>query len=300
MVARNGASDAELSRMLDGMAKPTNGAKFGPRNRLLAALLPEDLLSLRKHLERVPLVDGTVLFEADAPITHVYFVEAGVVSLTAAFRNGRTAEMATVGQEGVVGISTLLGSDAAVGRYLVQASGSALAVEASRFQSALRKTPALLAVCQAYARAFLGQALQTAACNSVHTVEQRCARWLLMSHDRHDSDTFALKQELLAKMLGVCRPTATVGAGALQRAGLIRYSRGVLTVLDRPGLAMASCECYRAIRDHFEHLLPSTYERPLQRTYERPPVRTCERPPARSYERPHERTYDRPLSQAFG
>jgi CRP-like cAMP-binding protein len=292
MVAHNGASDAELSRMLEGMVKSTNGAKFGPRNRLLAALLPEDLLTLRKHLERVPLVNGSVLFEADEPITHVYFIEAGVVSLTAAFQNGSTAEMATVGREGVVGVSTLLGSDAALGRYLVQAPGSALAVEASRFQGALRKSPALLAVCQAYARAFLGQALQTAACNSVHTVEQRCARWLLMSHHRRDSDTFALKQELLAKMLGVCRPTATVAAGALQRAGLIRYSRGVLTVLDRPGLAVASCECYRVIRDHFEHLLPRTYERPLQRAYERPPA--C------SYDRPHERSCDRQLSQALG
>jgi CRP-like cAMP-binding protein len=171
MIAHNGASDAELSRILEGMAKRTDGAKFGPRNRLLTALLPEDLLTLRKHLERVPLVDGSVLFEPEQPITHVYFVEAGVVSLTAAFQNGSTAEMATVGREGVVGIATLLGSDAAVGRYLVQASGSALVVEASRFQGALRKIPGLLAVCQAYARAFLGQALQTAACNSVHTVE---------------------------------------------------------------------------------------------------------------------------------
>jgi CRP-like cAMP-binding protein len=278
--------------MLERIAKPTDRAKFGPRNRLLAALLPEDLLSLRAHLERVPLVEGRVLFDANAPITRLYFVEAGVVSLTAAFQNGSTAEMAMVGREGVVGISTLLGSDAALGRYQVQVPGSALTLEASRFQGALRKSPALLAVCQAYARAFLGQALQTAACNSVHTVEQRCARWLLMGHDRRDSDTFALKQELLAKMLGVCRPTATVAAGALQRAGLIRYSRGVLTVLDRPGLAMASCECYRAIRDHFERLLPRTYERPHERPYERPHGRT--------YERPHERSYDRPLLQAFG
>jgi CRP-like cAMP-binding protein len=278
--------------MLEGILKPTDRAKFGPRNRLLAALLPDDLLSLRAHLERVPLVDGRILFDANEPITHVYFVEAGVVSVTAAFQNGSTAEMATVGREGVVGVSTLLGSDAALGRYQVQVPGSALTVEASRFQGALRKSPALLAVCQAYARAFLGQALQTAACNSVHTVEQRCARWLLMSHDRRDGDTFALKQELLAKMLGVCRPTATVAAGALQRAGLIRYSRGVLTVLDRPGLAVASCECYRVIRDHFERLLPRSYERPHERTFGRPHERT--------YERPHERSYDRPLLQAFG
>jgi CRP-like cAMP-binding protein len=290
--------------MLEDIAKPTHRAQFGPRNRLLAALLPEDLLSLRAHLERVPLADGRILFEANQPITHVYFVEAGVVSLTAAFQNGSTAEMATVGREGVVGVNTLLGNDAALGRYLVQVPGSALTIEASRFQGALWKIPALLAVCQAYARAFLGQALQTAACNSVHTVEQRCARWLLMSHDRRDSDTFALKQELLAKMLGVCRPTATVAAGDLQRAGLIRYSRGVVTVLDRPGLAAASCECYGVIRGHFERLLSRPYERPHERAYERPHERSYERPHERSYERsyerPHERNYDRPLLQAFG
>ncbi len=271
--------------MLEGMAK------FGSRNRLLAALLPADLLSLRAHLERVPLVDGTVLFEANEPITRVYFVESGVVSLTAAFQNGSTAEMDTVGGEGMVGVASLLGSDAALGRYLVQVPGSALAVEASRFQGVLRRNPALLAVCQAFARAFLVQALQTAACNSVHTVEQRCARWLLMSHDRRESDTFALKQELLAKMLGVCRPTATVAAGALQSAGLIRYSRGVLTVLDRPGLEMASCECYRVIRDHFERMLPRTYGRPHERSYRRPHERAYER---------LQRSHDRPLAHAFG
>jgi CRP-like cAMP-binding protein len=272
--------------MLEGIAQ------LGSRNRLLAALLPEDLLSLRTHLERVPLLDGQILFEASEPITRVYFVEAGVVSLTAVFRNGATAEMATVGREGMVGVGSLLGGDAALGRYRVQVPGSALAIEASRLQGALRKSPALLAVCQAYARAFLGQALQTAACNSVHRIEQRCARWLLMGHDRRESDTFALKQEVLAKMLGVCRPTATVAAGALQCAGLIRYSRGVLTVLDRPGLEVASCECYRVIRNHFERVLPRTYEQPHERSYERPH--------GRAYERPYERSHARPLAHAFG
>jgi CRP-like cAMP-binding protein len=240
----------------------------------------------------VLLVDGRILIEANEPITRVYFVEAGVVSLTAVFRNGATAEMATVGREGMVGVANLLGGDAALGRYRVQAPGSALAVEASRFQAVLRKSSALLAVCQAFARAFLAQALQTAACNSVHTVEQRCARWLLMGHDRRESDTFALKQELLAKMLGVCRPTATVAAGALQSAGLIRYSRGVLTVLDRPGLEAASCECYRVIRDQFERLLPWTYGRPHERDYRRAHER--------AYERLPERSHARPLVHAFG
>ena len=274
--------------MLEETTKPTERATFGPRNRLLAGLPPEDLLGLRAQLERVPLIDGKILFEANEPITRVYFVEAGVISLTAAFKNGGTAEMATVGREGMVGVSCLFDRDAALGRYLVQAPGWAWAAEASRFRSAVRKTPSVLAACQAYARAFLGQALQTAACNSVHRVEQRCARWLLMSHDRRDGDTFALKQEQLAKMLGVCRSTATVAACGLQSAGLIRYSRGVLTVLDRAGLEAVSCECYRTIRDQLERLLPHTYERPLRPAYGRP------------HERAYERSHERQLSTAFG
>jgi CRP-like cAMP-binding protein len=286
--------------MLEAIAKPAERAIFGTRNRLLSALLPEHLRSLRPQLERVPLVSGRVLFGANDPITRVYFVEAGVVSLTAAFQNGSTAEMASVGREGVVGVSTLLGSDAAPGHYVVQAPGWALALDAARFQGALRTSPALLAICQSYARAFLGQALQTAACNSVHTVEQRCARWLLMSHDRRDSDTFAMKQEMLAKMLGVCRSTATVAAGTLQRAGLIRYRRGVLTVLDRPGLEIASCGCYRAICGHFERILPRIYQRPHERAYERRHEPGYERARERAYGRSHERSHDRALSQAFG
>jgi CRP-like cAMP-binding protein len=134
----------------------------------------------------------------------------------------------------------------------------ALAIEASHFRDVLRDSPELRATCNAYAQAFLGEALQTAACNSVHMVEERCARWLLMSHDRDDDDTLALTQEYLAEMLGVCRSTVTLAAGALQRAGLIRYRRGAIAVLDRLGLEEASCECYRVIREQYERLLPPT------------------------------------------
>jgi CRP-like cAMP-binding protein len=270
--------------MLAEMPKPISWPRLRPVNRLLAALPPDDLLSLRAQLERVPLIDGTILGEDENSIRRVYFVESGVVSLTAAFQNGTTAEMATVGREGMVGIGSLLGTDVALGGHcLVQAPGSALTMEALRFRAVLHASPPLLAVCQAYARAFLGLAVQTAACNSVHTADQRCARRLLVIHDRHDGDTFALKQEVLAKSLGVCRCTATVAAGALRSAGLIRYSRGVVTVLDRRGLEAISCECYRTIRDHFERLLPGTYqqvpacvyERPLQHARERSHQRPC-------------------------
>jgi CRP-like cAMP-binding protein len=227
---------------------PTRRTRFEPRNRLLTVLPREHLLSIWRHLKIVPLVRGKVLFEADEPLTSVYFVETGVVSLVAVFKDGTTAGMATVGREGLIGIGALLGGGHALGRHVVPASGFALALEASRFQTALRESSEFYSACQAYARAFLRTALWTGACNSVHTVGRRCARGLLLSHDRSGGDTVSLTQEYMAEMLGVCRSTVTVAARALQRAGLIRYSRGTISILDRPGLEAASCECYELIR----------------------------------------------------
>jgi CRP-like cAMP-binding protein len=201
-----------------------------------------------------------VLFGADEPLMSVYFVETGVVSLVAVFEDCTTSEMAMVGREGVVGVGTLLGGHTAFGQCVVRAPGLALAVEVSRFQSAMQRSSSLRAACEAYARAFLREALQTAACNSVHMVEERCARWLLMSQDRSDGEMLSLTQEYLAEMLGVCRSTVTVAAGALQRAGLIRYHRGAIRVLDRLGLEQTSCECYHIVRSQYERLLPRTYE----------------------------------------
>ena len=134
--------------------------------------------------------------------------------------------------------------------------GSALAAESSRFQAVLREFPTLLANCQAYAQAFLGQALQTIACNDVHPLEQRCARWLLVSHDRGEGDSLALGQELLAEMLGVSRSRTAALTRALRQAELIRYRRGIITVLARPGLEAACCECYAIDRERFRRLLP--------------------------------------------
>ncbi len=235
------------------------GGTFEPRNRLLAALSPEEAAKLRPHLETVPLPHGKVLFDPDEPFTRVYFPEDGVVSLVAVFEDGTTSEMATVGREGVVGFSALLDKDTAVGRHLVEVPGSALSMPFSRFRGVLRQSEPLRALCAAHARAFLAQVLQTVACNGVHTVEERCARWLLMTHDRSGGDTFALTQEFLAQMLGVHRPTVTLVARSLQGAGLIHYSRGAITVVDRRRLEEASCECYGIIRRQYERLLPRTF-----------------------------------------
>jgi CRP-like cAMP-binding protein len=261
-----GNSDSEVPLAFAvGRAAPIGRAGSDPRNRILAALPREVLSRLLPYLKPEFLPRGRVLCDVDESLRHVYFVERGLVSMVAVFADRTTAEMATVGREGLVGIGNILGGEHALARYVVPMPALALAIEASQFRGALQENPDLRATCNAYAQAFLSEALQTAACNSVHMVEERCARWLLMSHDRSDDDTLALTQEYLADMLGVCRSTVTLAAGALQRAGLIRYRRGAITVLDRLGLEAASCECYRIIREQYERLLERIGERPSSR-----------------------------------
>jgi CRP-like cAMP-binding protein len=244
-----------------GNATAVKRTGYAPRNRILAALPRDVLANLLPYLKPELLPRGRVLCDVDESLRHVYFVERGLVSMVAVFADRTTAEMATVGHEGLIGIGNILGGEHALARYVVPMPAQVLAIEAAQFRGALRASPELRATCNAYAHAFLGEALQTAACNSVHMVEERCARWLLMSHDRSDGGTLALTQEYLADMLGVCRSTVTLAAGALQRAGLIRYRRAAITVLDRPGLEAASCECYQVIREQYERLLPRRGER---------------------------------------
>jgi CRP-like cAMP-binding protein len=239
----------------------TDSARFNPKNGLLAALPQEVLSGLRRHLRPVSLPRGTTLCEAEEPLSRVYFVEAGAVSLVTVFADGGTAEMATIVREGVVGVGRLLGGEHALGRYLVALSGLALAIEASRFQSALGETPELRVACKVYAQAFLANLLQNVACNATHRVEQRCARWLLMCADQVDDASFELTQEYLADVLGVRRPTVTVVARALQNAGLIRYRRGAITVRDRPGLEAVACDCYRIVRDGYRAARTPTTDR---------------------------------------
>lgn len=262
-LSNSAGSDTTSTIKLGREAVPTHCPGFKPANLLLAALPHEVLSNLLPHLKPEYLPRSKVLCDVDEPLRRVYFVEKGLVSMVAVFEDGTTAEMATLGREGLVGIGSVLGGEQALGRYVVPMPGLALAIEASQFRTAFRNSPELRAACVAYAQAFLREALQTAACNSVHMVEERCARWLLMSHDRSDGDTLALTQEYLAGMLGVCRSTVTLVAGALQRAGLIHYRRGAIRVLDRPGLETASCECYRVIRTQYERLLPRTCEQQL-------------------------------------
>jgi CRP-like cAMP-binding protein len=214
------------------------------------------LQSLQSHLEPAPLASGSVLFEVGEALTRVYFVETGVVSLLTAVDNRVAVGVALVGQEGAVGVgSLLLGGDTALGSYQVLMPGSALTMEVPAFRRALRQSPKLRMACEACARALWVQLLQAVPCTRLHTVEQRCARWLLMCADRTEDDTFELAQECLAEMLGVPDSTWTAVVGSLQQAGLICYRRGAITVLDRLGLEASACECYRIVRDHCERLL---------------------------------------------
>jgi CRP-like cAMP-binding protein len=229
-------------------------------NRLLAALPPEVLKRLRPALRSEPLVQGDVLMEAGAPIEHVYFPEQGMISAVCVFSDSHVAEMATTGCEGFVSVVAALGGTHALARQIVQVPGTALSLDAGLFRRMLDEEPALRSVALSYAQAHIAQTMHFGACNGVHTVEQRYARWLLMCHDRVKGDVFPLTQEFLAQMLSVHRPTVSVVAQSLQKAGLIRYSRGLVTVLDRKGLEEVSCACYGMLRRQFERLLPHTYE----------------------------------------
>jgi CRP-like cAMP-binding protein len=221
----------------------------GPKNRLLAALPSEDLLCLRAELETVLLAGGSVMYDVDEPLVRVYFMTAGVASLMTALKDRVTVGVATVGREGAVGVAPLLlGGDTALGRVRVLVPGSALAMEVSTFQSALRKSPTLRAACAAYTRTLLVQILQAVPCNRLHTAEQRCALWLLMCADRTEVETFELATDGLTQMLGVPQSTLTVVGRKLEADGLIRYSRSAITVVDRRGLETAACECYRIVR----------------------------------------------------
>jgi CRP-like cAMP-binding protein len=225
-----------------------------PRNRLLAALPSGELEHLLPRLEPVELVFRQVLIAPGEPIEAVFFPETGWTSTLIIFGSGDAGEVGLVGREGMIGAPLLFGDDRGHTRTIVQATGTALRVEAAAFRS-LHGLPALRARLLRYALALHAQVSQIAACNGRHPMAQRLARWLLMAHDRAESDAFPMTHELLAVMLGVRRAGITLAAGALQRAGFIRYDRGIMEITDRPGLEAAACECYGAMEREFVRLM---------------------------------------------
>ena len=226
-----------------------------PANRLLDLLPPEDYARLRPNLHPIALAYRQSLYRARKPVGFVYFIETGVGSLVNTMANGEAAEVGTIGNEGVVGLPVLMGDNRAPTAVYVQVPGVGLRMKATLFEKELARSASMRAVMLHYAHAFFNQVAQSAACNRFHTIQQRCCRWLLMTHDRMDSDEFLLTQEFLAMMLGVQRTGVTAAAGGLQRAGLIRYKRGIVTMIDRRGLERRSCECYRISKAEFDRLL---------------------------------------------
>ena len=225
-----------------------------PRNRLLAALPRDALEQILPSLTHVPLPSAMVIYEPQVPITHVYFVLTGIISMVCEMREG-TVEVGTVGCEGMTGLPIVLAADTMPSRAFVQVPGEALRMTAEDLLRAMEVSPKLSRLIYRYVLALFDQTAQHAACNRLHGLEERCARWLLMTHDRVVGDVLLLKQQFLAEMLGVHRPAVTLAAGALQKAGIIRYSRGKVTVLDRPALENASCECYAIVTRRIEELL---------------------------------------------
>ena len=225
------------------------------QNRLLASLPAVDYTPIARHLRRRSTVVGDTLHQHGSRIDDVYFPNGGVYSVTNRMRDGALVEVATVGREGMLGIGVFLGDRSASGRTLHQVpDGEVVALAVAPFLKAAAHDGAFRASMALYAQATLLQTMQCTACNALHDVSQRCCRWLLQIHDRVDGDEFLLKQEFLAMMLGVHRPTVTVVLRALQETGLIVSRYGHMRVLQRKRLEAASCECYAAIRGHFSRL----------------------------------------------
>lgn len=224
-------------------------------NRLLAALPTEEFDRVVALMENVYLEFQQVLYEPNEPIEYVYFPNTGVVSLLTVMEDGAAIEVATVGNEGMAGLPVFLYADSIPGRAIVQVPGKGFRMSADVFKEQVPPGTPLHDLLQRYTQTLFNQVAQSAACNRLHSVEERFCRWLLMTADRVGTNQFPLTQEFLAQMLGVRRPTVSVVASILQRAGLIAYSRGKITILDRQGLEAAACECYAIVKVEFERLV---------------------------------------------
>ena len=195
------------------------------------------------------------MFDAGGPIEHVYFPQNCLISIHTRMSDGMAVEIAAVGREGLVGLPVFLGGEQTPSTAFCQIPGRSIRIAAPAFRAAARLSPAFDAVLLRYTQALLTQVSQSVACNRAHSIEQRCARWLLLTHDSVDGDSFLLTQEFLAEMLGVHRPQVSIVAGSLQQAGLIRYSRGRVRILDRAHLEAAACECYGVVTREYQRLL---------------------------------------------
>jgi CRP-like cAMP-binding protein len=225
-------------------------------NHLLAALPLADLQRWLPHLEAVEMPLGHVLYESGRTLSHVYFPTTAIVSLLYVMENGASAEIAVVGNEGVVGVSLFMGGESTPSRAVVQSAGQGLRLRSNTIKQEFEQVGPAMHLLLRYTQALITQMAQTAVCNRHHSLDQQLCRWLLLSLDRLQGNELAMTQELIANMLGVRREGVTEGALKLQKIGLIRYQRGHITVLDRPGLEQRTCECYAVVKKEYDRLLP--------------------------------------------
>jgi CRP-like cAMP-binding protein len=225
-------------------------------NQLLAALPDAAWLRWQPFLEPVTLQLGQVLYESGDTLGHVYFPTTAIVSLLYVMEDGASAEIAVVGLEGMVGISLFMGGESTPSRAVVQSAGQGFRLRAHVMKEEFNRAGPVLHLLLRYTQALITQMAQTAVCNRHHSLDQQLCRWLLLSLDRLRGNELVMTQELIANMLGVRREGVTEGALKLQKAGLIRYARGHITVLDRAGLEVATCECYAVVKKEYDRLLP--------------------------------------------
>jgi CRP-like cAMP-binding protein len=232
----------------DGLGSPLD-------NHLLAALPKVEFARLLPHLKPVSLLLGESLSESGATMDHLYFPTTAIISLLYIMENGSTAEIGVAGNEGLVGVALFMGGETTPNRAVVQSAGGAVKIGAKELQREFALGGRFQQLLLRYTQALLTQISQTAVCNRLHSIEQQLCRWLLLSHDRLQSDTLVMTHDLIANMLGVRREGVTHAAQRLQESGLIRYIRGTITILDRKGLEAAACECYQVVKNEYDRLL---------------------------------------------
>jgi CRP-like cAMP-binding protein len=234
------------------------GPQIDPKkNQLLASLPRAEWQRWLPQLEWVRMPLGEILYESGSTLSHVYFPTSAIVSLLYVMENGASAEIAVVGNEGIVGVSLFMGGESTPSRAVVQSAGEGFRLSSDAIKDEFKRAPVLHLLLR-YTQALITQMSQTAVCNRHHSLDQQLCRWLLLSLDRLSGLELVMTQELIANMLGVRREGVTEGALKLQKAGLIRYSRGRITVLDRAGLEARSCECYAVVKKEYDRLLPGT------------------------------------------
>ena len=227
------------------------------QNHLLAALPEGEWHRWQPRLQHVEMPLGQVLYESGGKLSHVYFPTTAIVSLLYVMENGASAEIAVVGNEGLVGISLFMGGESTPSRAVVQSAGQGFRLTSKVIKDEFNRAPVLHLLLR-YTQALITQMAQTAVCNRHHSLDQQLCRWLLLSLDRLQGSELVMTQELISNMLGVRREGVTESALKLQEAGLIRYARGRITVLDRPGLEKRTCECYQVVKREYDRLLPAT------------------------------------------